>query len=197
MPILTINPNIMKKITLLFILLASFSLAFAQKDKTPAPVAPNMPIDEETGLITYKEVIPENGTATELYDRAMKWAKSFYKNTSEVIKSADREKGVIDMYSSVKIYSHQKDGSKLGKGIVYYTFRLECRDGRYRYIITNFKERATSSAPIEVWLDNSSANKKWDPECFVNLQEVDDQILELLQSLTTGMEPPVEKVDEW
>ncbi len=187
----------MKRFSLLFILIVTVALGFAQKDKTAAPVAPDMPIDEETGLITYKEVIQEQGSATELFDRAMRWAKSFYKNTNEVIKSADREKGVIEMYSSVKIYSHQKDGSKIGKNIVYYTFRLECREGRYRYTITNFKERATSSAPIEAWLDNSSDNKKWDPECFINLQEVDEQILSLLQSLTTGMEPPVEKVDEW
>lgn len=187
----------MKRLTLLLLLLGLFTLTFAQRDKGSTPTAPDMPIDDETGLITYQEVIQEKGTATELYDRAMQWAKSFYKNTNEVIKSANRETGVIDMYSSVKIYTYLKDGSKINKNIVYYTFRLECREGRYRYTITNFKERATAAAPIEVWLDNSDDNKKWTPQCYQYLQDVDEQILELLQSLTAGMEPKTEKIDEW
>ena len=52
------------------------------------------------------------------------------------------------MRSSVRIYSKQKDGTMLQKNIVYYNFKLECRDNRYRYTITNFNERAASAAPI-------------------------------------------------
>ncbi len=183
----------MKKLSLMLLLFAAISVSFAQKN--PEPVAPDMPIDDDTQLITYKEVIQEKGTAQELYDRALVWAKAFYKNTSEVIKSNDPEKKEILFRSSVRIYSHQKDGSKLTKNIVYYNFKLECKEGRYRYTITDFQYKAASAAPIEVWLDKTG--KKWDPECFVNLQEVDDQIQELLSSLVDGMQPLVVKEDEW
>lgn len=183
----------MKKLSLFLLFCVIAGVTFAQKNQEL--VAPEMPIDEDTKLITYKEVITEKGTAQELYERAMTWAKSFYKNTGEVIKSNDPEKKEINFYSSVRIYSHQKDGSKLTKNIVYYNFKLECKEGRYRYTITDFNYRATAAAPIEVWLDKT--NKKWDAECFVNLQEVDEQIKTLINSLEEGMHPPVVKDDEW
>lgn len=184
----------MKRILLILTLLAIVMVGYSQK-KGSTPVAPDMPIDDETQLITYQEVIQENGTAQELYERALKWAKSFYKNTAEVIKNNDATNHVIDFRSSVRIYSHQKDGSKLTKNIVYYNFKLQCRDGRYRYTITDFNEKATAAAPIERWLNPE--DKKWDPECFVNLKEVDEQIQALLSSLVDGMQPAVEKTDEW
>jgi len=167
---------------------------FSQKNN-PTLVAPDMPIDDNTKLITYKEVIPEKGTAKELYDRAMKWAKKYYKNTAEVIKNANETEKVIDFRSSVRIYTHLKDGTKQTKNVVYYDFKLECREGRYRYIITNFNERATAAAPIERWMNPE--DKKWNADCFLNLKEVDDQIQELLGSLFEGMQPEVVKEDEW
>jgi hypothetical protein len=184
---------IMKKLSLIMLFCAAIGVSFAQKNQEP--VAPDLPIDEDTKLITYQEVIQEKGTAQELYDRALVWTKSFYKNTAEVIRSADTVKKELNIYSSVRVYSHQKDGSKLTKNIVYYNFKLECKEGRYRYTITDFNYRATAAAPIEIWLDKT--NKKWDPECFVNLQEVDEQIQALLSSLVDGMQPPVVKNDEW
>ena len=184
----------MKRILLFFVMLAVAMTVYGQKKGT-APVAPNMPIDEDTQLITYKEVIQENGSAQELYERALKWAKSFYKNTGEVIKNNDATNHVIDFRSSVRIYFHQKDGTKLTKNVVYYNFKLQCRDGRYRYTITDFNEKATAAAPIERWLNPE--DKKWDPECFVNLQEVDEQIRALIDSLTDGMLPEVDQEDDW
>ena len=184
----------MKKFSIFVLLLSVVMLGFAQKKNT-TPVAPDMPIDDDTQLITYQEVIQEKGSAQELYDRAMKWAKSYYKNTNEVIKSADRDAGVIKFRSSVRIYSHQKDGSKLTKNVVYYNFTLQCREGRYRYTITDFNEKAASAAPIEKWMDPE--DKQWDPECFLNLQEVDEQIQALISSLVDGVQPEVVKEDEW
>ena len=184
----------MKRILLFFAMIAVVMAGYSQK-KGSAPEIPAMPIDDDTQLITYQEVIQENGSAQELYERALKWAKAFYKNTGEVIKNNDATNHVIDFRSSVRIYSHQKDGTKLTKNVVYYNFKLQCRDGRYRYTITDFNEKATAAAPIERWLDPD--DKKWDPECALNLQEVDEQIQALISSLVDGMQPAVEKTDEW
>ena len=184
----------MKRFSLFILLISVAMLGFSQK-KSTTPVAPDMPIDDDSQLITYQEVIQEKGSASELYDRAMKWAKAFYKNTAEVIKSADRDAGVIQFRSSVRIYSHQKDGTKLTKNVVYYNFKLQCREGRYRYTITDFNEKATAAAPIEKWMNPE--DKQWDPECFLNLQEVDEQIQALISSLVDGMQPEVVKEDEW
>ena len=127
----------MKKI-LIFLAVCVSMTAFAQK--TEIPEAPYLPIDERTNLVTYQDVVKQEGTPKVLYDRAMNWVKKYYKNTAEVIKSADPEKCVINMRSSVRIYYKDKDGTMRFKNIVYYNFKLECRDNRYRYTITDFKE---------------------------------------------------------
>ena len=81
----------MKKISLAICLLIVSFCAFAQKNNTNLP-EPALPIDERTNLVTYQDVIQEEGTPQVLYDRAMDWIKKYYKNTNEVIKNADAEK---------------------------------------------------------------------------------------------------------
>ncbi|MDR2979069.1 MAG: DUF4468 domain-containing protein [Bacteroidales bacterium] len=159
------------------------------------PEPPYLPIDEDTKLVTYKEVVNEKGAPQELYDRAMVWVKDFYKNTAEVIKNSDRETGVINMRSSAKIYVTLKDGTKKLKNIVYYNFKLECRQDRYRYTITDFNEKAATAAPIEAWYDTK--NPLWNPNQYEFLIQIDEQIKALIESLEEGMLPKVEKVDEW
>ena len=186
----------MKKIIALLVFVMVGVLAFAQNKKGPEIPYPNVPIDEQTNLVTYKEVVQQaNATPQELYDRAMTWVKNFYKNTAEVIKSSDRDKGVIQLRSSVRIYVVKEDGSKVFKNIVYYNMKIECRPGRYRYTITDFNEKAAAAAPVEVWLNTE--NPKWEIGQYAYLNQIDEQILALIESLEEGMNPPVIIEDEW
>lgn len=186
----------MKKILALIALVMVGILAFGQNKKGPEIPYPNVPIDEETNLVTYKEVVQQaNATPQELFDRAMIWVKKFYKNTAEVIKSSDRDKGVIQLRSSVRIYVVKEDGSKIFKNIVYYNMKIECRPGRYRYTITDFNEKAAAAAPVEVWLNTE--NPKWEIGQYAYLNQIDEQILALIESLEEGMNPPVIVEDEW
>lgn len=183
----------MKK-TPLFLLLILFAMsAFAQKAQEY--IKPELPMDEDNKLVTYKEVVQVEGTAQDLYDRALAWVKTEYVNTNEVIKSSDRDAGLLELRSSVKIHSRDKTGKPFFKNIVYYRFKIECRDGRYRYVITDFNEKATAAAPIEVWFN--SDGPKWEPIQFEYLKQIGAQINELISSLKKGMKPTVEKVDEW
>ena len=119
----------MRKISLFLLLVMLSTIAFAQKNKLPEE--PTLPIDERSNLVTYQDVVNEPGTPQELYDRAMRWVKEFYKNTAEVVKKSDRDAAVIEMRSSVRIYGTQKDGSLHFRNIVYYNFKLECRNNRH------------------------------------------------------------------
>ena len=184
----------MKRIAISLFLLATVLCAAAQKPKTELPV-PDLPIDERTNLVTYQDVVKQEGTPQVLYARAMEWVKKYYKNTNEVIKNADAEKCVIEMRSSVRIFSKQKDGTMMQKNIVYYNFKLECRDNRYRYTITDFKEKATGSAPIEVWFNTSASG--WTPSMYGYLSQIDEEMQKLIESLEEGMQPKEEFVDEW
>lgn len=183
----------MKKISLFLLLAMLSTMAFAQKNKSLEE--PALPIDENTKLVTYQDVVNEPGTPQELYDRAMLWVKAFYKNTNEVIKSSDRDAAVIQMRSSVRIYGTQKDGTPHFRNIVYYNFKLECRNNRYRYTITDFNEKATSAAPIEVWFDTK--NPHWEPAHYGYLNQIDEQIKAVIASLEEGMQPKEEIKDEW
>ncbi len=184
----------MKKIVSILLVMVVAMTAMAQKpEKLPVP---DLPIDERTQLVTYQDVIQmEGATPDTLYNRAMAWIKQHYKNTSEVIKNADPEKKVIDMRSSVRIFSKQKDGTMMPKNVVYYNFKLECRDGRYRYTITNFNERAQSAAPIENWFKTDSPY--WSPSQYEWLNQIDGQVKELINSLEEGMMPKEVFDDEW
>jgi len=183
----------MKKVVLFFAAAIMILAANAQKP-SELPV-PDLPIDERTNLVTYQDVVKQEGTPQVLYDRALAWVKKYYKNTSEVIKNADAEKCVLDLRSSVRIFSKQKDGTTMAKNIVYYSFKLECREGRYRYTITNFKERATAAAPIENWFKTDSPY--WSPSQYEWLIQIDSQIKELINDLEEGMLPPEVFEDEW
>ena len=84
----------MKKIIIILAAVFTCIAALAQKNET-IPDPPYLPIDERTNLVTYQDVVKQEGTPKVLYDRAMEWAKKYYKNTAEVIKSADPEKCTI------------------------------------------------------------------------------------------------------
>lgn len=184
----------MKKTSLLLcLMLALVSGAFSQKNKSIE--RPDLPIDEDSKLVTYKEVVQETGTSQELYDRALLWVKKQYKNTNEVLHVQDREKGLIELRSSVRIYGTAKDGSKVFRNVVYYRCTLECRDQRYRYTITEFGQRLSAHSPIEVWFDTD--NPKWEPAHYEYLKQIDEQVKALIASMKEGMAPKVEKVDEW
>ena len=183
----------MRKLSLLILMLLTVLAAFPQKNKNLEK--PALPIDEATQTVTYKEVVKQEGTPQELFDRAMEWVKAEYKNTSEVIKSQDRETGVIELRSSVRIYGTQKDGTKHMRNIVYYKCKIECRDQRYRYIINEFTEKATAFSPIEVWFNTESP--KWEPAHFEYLKQIDEQIKAVIESMKKGMQPKVQQDDEW
>lgn len=183
----------MKAKLILLLFVCSFVTLLAQKEVEY--ITPDLPIDETTKLITYKDVINEKGTPQELYDRAMEWVKTYYKNTAEVIKSSDRDKGIIELRSSVKTHNIMKDGTKVFKNIVYYSFVIECRPDRYRYTITNFNEKALAAAPIEIWFDKT--HSRWQPSWYNYLNEINEEIQALVISLQDGMLPKQEVKDDW
>lgn len=58
---------------------------------------PNLPIDNETKLITYSEVIILDSTVnkSELYSRAREWFAKAFKSSKNVIQMDDKENGKI------------------------------------------------------------------------------------------------------
>jgi len=158
-------------------------------------VASGLPVDEETKLITYKEVVQQVGTKPELFNRAIEWINKEYKNPAEVTRVRNPETGLIELIHRIEL-NYEEKGVVRSAGIVDYTLKIELKDGRYRYTFTNFNLKQASRVPIEKWMDKS--DKAYIPAWDNYLAQVDAHTKKVIDSLKKGMEPPVQKKpDEW
>jgi hypothetical protein len=184
----------MKKTLFLFLVfLMSASIASAQ-DK--ANIDSLLPIDENSGLIKYQDVVEVKGSPAELYDRAELWVKSYFPNPAGMLGSRSKEQGFLEGTVRLRIYDVDKKGSMVGSPrIVYCTMRLEFKDNRYRYTFSSFKLQATSNYPLERWLNSDSPY--FSVANFPYLRQVNTEMEKLIEKLEEGMEPKIEAVDEW
>jgi hypothetical protein len=174
---------------LLLLLIANGITVLAQDSSTI------LPVDSDTKLITYKEVVSETGTKAEFFNRAIAWINKEYKNPTNATKVRDPQTGLIEIYHRIELFREVK-GTQTLSGTVDYNFKLELKDGRYRYTITNFNLRQTSRYPIERWQDKS--DKQYVPGNEDFLKQIDNFTRKLIESLKQGMKPlPEKKPDEW
>jgi len=153
------------------------------------------PVDPDTKLITYKEVVEVPGKPSELFNRSIEWVNSQYKNPTEATKVRNPATGLVEIIHRIELTREEK-GMVRPAGIVDYSMKIEMKDGRYRYTITNFNYKEVSRKPIEFWMDKK--DKAYTPEWDNYLKQVDDFTRKLIESLKKGMQPPApKKVDEW
>jgi hypothetical protein len=172
-------------------------LITASGQQVSQEVAPGgYPIDEATGLITYKEVIQEQGTKDTLYNRGASWLHTFYANPWEVAKIRDQSSGLIKIQHQFPIYDYDAQGTKTEAGMILYNAKLEFKDNRYRVQIDNFVYKLVSRYPVEKWLNKSDPdyNPKWDSY----LSQIDSFSNDLISSLKKKMLPAKQfKTEDW
>jgi hypothetical protein len=154
-----------------------------------------MPVDPDTKLITYKEVITVAGAPSELFNRAIEWTNKQFKNPVDATKVRDQASGVIEIVHRIEI-TRIEQGATLLAGRVDYSMKLELKEGRFRYTITNFNMKDMSRQPLERYMDkkDQSYTPAWDDY----LKQVDDYTRKMIESLKQGMQPPAaKKPDTW
>ena len=119
------------------------------------------PVDPDTKLITYKEVVEVPGNTSELFNRSIEWVNTRYKNPTEATKVRNPATGLIEIIHRIELTREEK-GMVRPAGIVDYSMKIEMKDGRYRYTITNFNYKEVSRKPIEFWMDKK--DKAYSPE---------------------------------
>lgn len=155
----------------------------------------NMPIDETTGLIIYQEVVDQQGNQKELFNRAGEWLHQFFVNPVHVTKTRDAASGLIKGQHNYRLTYVDKDGNKLDGGMIIYSFKIECKEGRYRWTVEELFLKRTSRYPLEKWLDKSDSF--YNPQWEVYLAQFDTFVREeFAASLIEAMKPKVEKVEE-
>lgn len=154
-----------------------------------------VPVDEDTKLITYKEVVNQEGDASKLYNTAIAWVNANYQNPTEVTRIRDAENGKLELKHRFKLYNTDKNGLKTDANVINYTLKLDFKPNRYRYIFTDFSVQAVSKYPLERWLDKK--NPQYTPAFDNYLMQVDSIVNEKIKSLKKGMIPKVIKPDDW
>lgn len=125
----------MKNLFILLLVFASSQALFSQ----------TIPIDKETGLITYTEIVPSNGTdAKALYKAAQLWEINIYCRDKPFLQFKDDESRTLILKPVVYLYS-QADGITV-EGYVRYTLTIECKDNKYKYTFTNFRQENTGNS---------------------------------------------------
>lgn len=151
-----------------------------------------VPVDDETSLITYQEVVTEEGDREAFFNRSISWINKYYANPVDVTKTRDPESGVIKGLHRFRIKNTLEDGTQTDAGTVQYRFTLEFKEGRYRYTLTEFELRQASKVPCEKWLGNN------DPLSKSYLKQLDEFAQSWIADLKEGMLPePEKKEDEW
>ncbi len=170
------------------------TVAFAQKNADQE--IPYFPVDDETKLVTYTDVIQVPGVLKDsLYNVALDWMKKFYKSPSQAIKSQSREEGVIEIKHQFQITRKDK-GQEVKAGTINYYLTLQFRDGRFKYTITKVNLESTSYFGIEKWI-NEEVYKK-DDNVPGYLQQIDTFMMALIASMEEDVKPAApKKEEEW
>jgi Domain of unknown function (DUF4468) with TBP-like fold len=181
------------KISFLFILLISGGLKVFSQQQQPAA---SLPIDADSKKIMYRGVVDQQGTMPYLYNKAIEWFGFYYVNAQSVYTVQDKENGKIEGIGRMKIfYMDEKNNVRVDGGLIMYQIKLELRENKYRYTLTDFNLKAASKFPIEKWLNKSDPayNSKWDSYLY----QIDTTMQRLVVTLKEKMKPTVVKKDEW
>lgn len=174
---------------ILFLVSATFSIA---QENT------SLPLDAKTGLITFTKVntiatVP----ASELFQRGLNWASTFYKNPTDVIRERDSVSGSLVCKARFKIMNPaDKKHPTTDAGNVMYTLSIQLKEGRYRYELTAINWKQQSYYPAERWMDRKATT--YQPVFESYLQQTEAEINKVLLSLEKAMSTPTAaKKDDW
>ncbi len=153
----------MKKAFIFLFILSIGLFTYAQEEEVEAASNEQIAIDINTGLITFQEVVDEEGTQKELFNRCGEWLHHYFKQPVYVTNVRDAATGLIKGKHQFELYRYDEDGNKLTAGMIKYYFKIECKDSRYRYTLDNFVLTQQSRYGCERWLDKEDRayNDAW------------------------------------
>jgi len=120
---------------ILFLFVTLFALSCSVQ-KYMAIIPPEQIYSIKDGKIHYEEVVPvDNTSADELFFRAKLLVADRYVSSSDVTKLEDKENGLI-IVKALFIIAHNQF---VNNGRISYTLKLETKDNRYKYTITDLR----------------------------------------------------------
>jgi hypothetical protein len=159
-----------------------------------APVS--LPVDPETNKILYRAVVEEKGGPEYLYNKAVEWFSYYYRNPISVFTVQDKVNGRIEGIGRMNIYyQDEKAEVRRDAGLITYQIKIELKENKYRYTLTDFNLKTASRSPVEKWMNRS--DPAYDPRWDLYLYQIDTTMQRLVSTLKDKMKPVVKKTDEW
>lgn len=159
----------------------------------------NLPIDPKTNLISYSEVVvlTDSAAKNELFSRAKSCFAHLFKSSQKVIQNEDKEAGTIIGKGTIKAYARAL-GADFDGGYVNFTITIACKDGRYKYILSDFVHEGTGSKmPSGGNLENTSAstwtNRQWNHM----KSQIDADIKSMISKIKSEMNKPSPQNEDW
>ena len=100
-----------------------------------------MPVDKATGRITYTDIVNcDSAGRKDIYNAAKLWVLNAFGTGKPVAQANNIENTTIVFKPAVAV---RTEGG-VSAGYVYYTFTIECKDGKYKYTLTDFKHQMST-----------------------------------------------------
>lgn len=98
-------------------------------------------------ILSFSEVIHvDSGTTKEqLFERARLWFSTYAKDAKEAVQVYDKETGEIHAKASFAFSSMFYVGSGATRGRIWYNLNIYCKDGRYKYEVTNITHEGSAA----------------------------------------------------
>jgi hypothetical protein len=125
------------KNSLIFFLITLPSFAYTQDKATL-----NLPRDS-SGKVVYTEVINVDGIQkAELFNRAKSWFVSSFRSSNDVIQNSDKEVGIVEGKGNIPV-NYTAMGIVYDSGCFRFFVSVACKDGKYKYTISNITKDET------------------------------------------------------
>ncbi len=179
----------MKKISTLALGLFAICAVYAQADI--------LPVDETTGKVTYMEVVDAKGmNSTETFQVMKSWAS---KHHLEVV-SKDGTKAEFKGKIKISYQNVRKNG--VDDGIISFTAHLMAKEGRYRFIFTDFSHssKTCQGGDIKPMTPPCAASKISKPGWYKVRKETNEKMKKYIESLKTAIKEAANdpaKRDDW
>jgi hypothetical protein len=154
---------------------------------------------DEKGNIVYTEIVNVDSTnLKELYVRAHTWFANNFKSAKSVIQLDDKEAGKI-IGKGYFLAGIPKSNSGVVKSAisvsVYFTVDIQVKDGRYRYLFSDFSCIRFEATEYETTYDllstsfikNAIWQKSLDKDWLEIKQDINSRILNIIETLKKAM----------
>ncbi|MDI9864596.1 DUF4468 domain-containing protein [Flectobacillus sp. DC10W] len=148
-----------------------------------------VPYDKSTGKIsyTYSESI-QGLSKNDLYNKLNIWITKTYKNPKSVIQYSDKESGLIVTKSAADVKIADRFGYVTIYGSLIFTIQLNCKDGKYRAIITDFYHIGDKNDDYGSIHELEKGQSKYNYNCVIRSADIEAK--QLIESLRKFINTP-------